>query len=63
MNGVRCPTCGRVMLGNRAEWPDFPFCCRRCRQIDLGRWLGEEYRIPHSTPEEPEPESDPIFPP
>jgi hypothetical protein len=28
-----------------ADWPDYPFCSRRCRLIDLGRWLGEEYRL------------------
>jgi endogenous inhibitor of DNA gyrase (YacG/DUF329 family) len=30
---------------SRAEWPQFPFCSPRCRLIDLGRWLGEDYRI------------------
>jgi len=29
-----------------AEWPAFPFCSRRCKTIDLGRWIGEDYRIP-----------------
>jgi endogenous inhibitor of DNA gyrase (YacG/DUF329 family) len=28
-----------------AEWPQFPFCSARCRTVDLGRWLGEKYRI------------------
>ncbi len=43
---VRCPVCDRLMEGpSPAEWPDFPFCSRRCRTIDLGRWLGENYRI------------------
>jgi endogenous inhibitor of DNA gyrase (YacG/DUF329 family) len=43
---VHCPVCDRVMQGQgRAEWPQFPFCCDRCRLIDLGRWLGERYRI------------------
>ena len=23
-----------------------PFCCERCRLIDLGEWLDEEKRIP-----------------
>jgi endogenous inhibitor of DNA gyrase (YacG/DUF329 family) len=32
-----------------AEWPEFPFCSARCRTIDLGRWLGEKYRL--NTPE------------
>jgi hypothetical protein len=28
-----------------AEWPAFPFCSARCRLIDLGRWLGEDYAV------------------
>jgi endogenous inhibitor of DNA gyrase (YacG/DUF329 family) len=31
-----------------AEWPEFPFCSPRCRSIDLGRWLGEKYRVPEA---------------
>jgi hypothetical protein len=23
-----------------------PFCSKRCADVDLGRWLGEVYRIP-----------------
>ncbi|PQO38256.1 DNA gyrase inhibitor YacG [Blastopirellula marina] len=23
-----------------------PFCSERCRQIDLGQWLDEEYALP-----------------
>jgi len=23
----------------------FPFCSDRCRLVDLGRWLSEDYRI------------------
>ena len=43
---VHCPVCGLVMEGQSpAEWPHFPFCSARCRTIDLGRWLGEKYRI------------------
>jgi endogenous inhibitor of DNA gyrase (YacG/DUF329 family) len=42
-----CPVCGREMAGRgRDEWPEFPFCSVRCKTIDLGRWLGERYRIP-----------------
>ena len=40
-----CPSCGKPSAarpGNRS----FPFCSPRCRQVDLGRWLGEEYRVP-----------------
>jgi endogenous inhibitor of DNA gyrase (YacG/DUF329 family) len=43
---VRCPICDRVLHGqSAAERPQFPFCSERCRLIDLGRWLGENYRI------------------
>jgi endogenous inhibitor of DNA gyrase (YacG/DUF329 family) len=44
---ARCPICDRLMEGCwRANWPQFPFCSERCRGIDLGRWLGEAYRVP-----------------
>lgn len=44
-----CPICARKMHGQtRDEWPDWPFCSARCRLVDLGRWLGEEYRLPVS---------------
>ena len=43
---VRCPICQREMEGERADWPQFPFCSPRCKTIDLGRWLGENYRVP-----------------
>jgi endogenous inhibitor of DNA gyrase (YacG/DUF329 family) len=63
MYKVHCPICDREIFGNRAEWPEFPFCSPRCRQIDLGRWLGEVYRIPISTPEVASPTSDSLSPP
>lgn len=46
MNKVHCPICSTPMPGNWADYPDYPFCSRRCKTIDLGRWLGEEYRVP-----------------
>jgi endogenous inhibitor of DNA gyrase (YacG/DUF329 family) len=33
------------MPGNWADYPDYPFCSARCKLIDLGRWLGEEYTV------------------
>ncbi len=42
-----CPICHRDMRGERlADWPQYPFCSPRCKLIDLGRWLGEAYRLP-----------------
>ena len=47
MISVSCPVCGQPMQGESvAEWPCFPFCGPRCKTIDLGRWLGEKYRVP-----------------
>jgi endogenous inhibitor of DNA gyrase (YacG/DUF329 family) len=63
MKVMHCPICDREIQGDEAEWPNLLFCSARCRQIDLGRWLGEVYRIPASTPEDSEPASDPESPP
>jgi endogenous inhibitor of DNA gyrase (YacG/DUF329 family) len=41
-----CPTCKREALASRAQNEFAPFCSRRCKLIDLGRWLDESYRIP-----------------
>ena len=40
-----CPICKRPVLP-RAENQAFPFCDARCKQIDLGQWLAEKYRVP-----------------
>ncbi|HJN26216.1 MAG TPA: DNA gyrase inhibitor YacG [Rhodospirillales bacterium] len=38
-----CPIC------EKSENPDFhPFCSKRCADLDLGKWLKEDYRIPTS---------------
>lgn len=29
--------------------PFRPFCCERCRMMDLGLWASEGYRIPQQT--------------
>ena len=56
---AKCPICGRPpQEGHR------PFCSARCRQVDLGRWLGEAYRIPAVDPDAAEElESAPHVPP
>ena len=53
MVAPRCPSCRREVLP-REENPSFPFCSPRCRAVDLGKWLGEEYRIADQVPEEDE---------
>jgi uncharacterized protein len=42
-----CPICGKPAVPQHR-----PFCSARCAQIDLGRWLKGDYRIP--TEEAPE---------
>jgi len=44
-----CPICGKP-----ASAKNRPFCSPRCAMIDLGRWLGGDYRIPTSEPPEEE---------
>jgi len=41
MKTTSCPICDEPMPGDAAAWPQFPFCSKRCRTIDLGRWLGK----------------------
>ena len=49
MTVVACPTCAR-----KVEWTEKntyrPFCCERCKQIDLGAWAEEKYAIPAVSP-------------
>lgn len=40
LRGRRCPICRKA-----ADAAFKPFCSKRCADIDLGRWLGESYRI------------------
>lgn len=50
---VSCPTCGGPSLyapSNRFR----PFCSERCKQIDLGAWASETFRVPSSPPPESE---------
>lgn len=39
----RCPIC-KFDVEKGAE--HFPFCCDRCRLIDLGNWADGSYAIP-----------------
>lgn len=41
---VICPTCGKDV--DEEATVVMPFCSPRCKQIDLGRWLGEEIGMP-----------------
>jgi len=42
-----CPICGKPAVEKY-----HPFCSKRCADIDLGRWLNEDYRLPAEEPPE-----------
>ena len=46
---VACPTCGGPSVyaqENRFR----PFCSERCKNVDLGAWASEGFRMPADTP-------------
>ena len=48
-----CPTCRtQFSVKRNEEAPYRPFCCRRCKMVDLGRWLDGTYKI--TEPAKPE---------
>ena len=55
LKGRRCPVCRKPTV---EAWR--PFCSKRCADVDLGRWLGESYRIPsqEETDDDERPEDD-----
>lgn len=49
LKGRKCPVCGKA-----ASLDVRPFCSKRCADLDLGRWLGGEYRVPtNEAPDDP----------
>ena len=49
---IKCSQCGTeykfIYQKDLPLPPNFPFCSKRCKSIDLGKWFNEEYKI--STP-------------
>ncbi len=48
---ILCRTCKKPLPKGR-QTPTFPFCCRKCKMVDLGRWFTGEYRIRETFPTE-----------
>lgn len=46
-----CPECGKPSARD-----SYPFCSKRCKDIDLHRWLSGSYAIPVRDDEEEEPD-------
>jgi endogenous inhibitor of DNA gyrase (YacG/DUF329 family) len=45
---MKCPTCSKET--NWKDNPFRPFCSERCKLVDFGRWVNEEYRVPDERP-------------
>ena len=41
---VKCPRCGHETEFNGNKYR--PFCSERCKLIDFGAWVDEEYNLP-----------------
>jgi endogenous inhibitor of DNA gyrase (YacG/DUF329 family) len=46
-----CPICGKPALEPKYK----PFCCGRCADVDLHRWLGGVYRVETDEPADGDP--------
>lgn len=54
---VRCPACGGDSVyapGNAYR----PFCSARCKNMDLGAWASESFRLPTEAPPDEQPFGD-----
>ena len=48
---VKCPQCGRLPAATAKTLPGeaaraYPFCSRRCADLDLGKWFDGTYTVP-----------------
>ncbi|MBK7355299.1 DNA gyrase inhibitor YacG [Propionivibrio sp.] len=55
---INCPQCGSESVWS-VENPCRPFCCERCKLIDMGAWASEAYRVPVQESTDPLSESSP----
>ena len=49
MPRLRCSICGELFDPDESR--AMPFCSHRCKQVDMGRWLDEEYGLPYEADE------------
>ena len=44
---MSCPICGKETV------PKYrPFCCKRCADLDLAKWLKGDYAVPSQDPDD-----------
>lgn len=53
----RCPICRNTAVKDGNKF--WPLCSERCHLVDLGKWLGEEYRVPGDPDPDALPEPSP----
>jgi endogenous inhibitor of DNA gyrase (YacG/DUF329 family) len=58
-NPTPAPTRPCLHCGKPAVSPYRPFCSARCANIDLGRWLNGDYRIPANEADEESGDEEP----
>ncbi len=51
---LQCPICKQLVDSETAA--EFPFCSARCRELDLGNWAAERYKVAIPMMDESEPE-------
>jgi endogenous inhibitor of DNA gyrase (YacG/DUF329 family) len=54
---VRCPACGGDSVYAAAN-PFRPFCSQRCKNLDLGAWASESFRVEGEAPPDDSPGRD-----
>lgn len=47
---IICPICKKKTTWEENPWR--PFCSERCKLIDLGKWVSDEYKIEGEKKEE-----------
>lgn len=55
---VVCPSCGGPSVYAPAN-PFRPFCSERCKNLDLGAWASEQFRVAADAPPDDQPHGDP----
>ncbi|MEJ5990970.1 DNA gyrase inhibitor YacG [Ramlibacter sp. PS3R-8] len=55
---VRCPACSGDSIYAPSN-PYRPFCSERCKNMDLGAWASESFRVPDESPPDDLPFGDP----
>lgn len=53
---IKCPVCDKKAEWSENQWR--PFCSERCRNVDLGKWFDEDYRVAGEFAPDPEQQAE-----